>query len=174
MFLEREILLKFNNIRTVFNRNIQQYLQKGRVPTYKFYELFSKYFYPGSAQDKVRVNVDPVAVNSVAIEVEMEVNDTIFVPEQRPDILVIETEENGVEFITQLMSNDVIQVKTNHINNERKWEEEEEIRVIDFFFQNNCLWNAKHADYYKRSRSSLLDIIVEELNFKFSGNMWFY
>lgn len=89
-----------------------------------------------------------------------------------PELPVPVTEiGNGVEFISQLnIAKNTLKTKTTA---EEQWQEEEESIVIDFFSQNDCLWNAKHAHYYKRSRSSLLDKIVEELEFKYTGKFFF-
>lgn len=156
-------------MRTVFKRNEKQFLEHGREPSYKYYQLFSKYLNPDEAPTIPCAGVADIPV-VVDIPSDIPVVADILVV---ADIPVVVVEEDAVEFIAKLTMNKDARkddkLKTN-LKNEKKWEEDEETRVIDFFCQNNCLWNPKHVNYYKRSRSSLLDIIVEELNFKFTGN----
>lgn len=69
--------------------------------------------------------------------------------------------------------------KENHFEEKQEtsttktWSTEEESELINFYAAHECLWKCKHPDYYKKNRSSLLDIIVERLEMKFTGIFFF-
>lgn len=60
-------------------------------------------------------------------------------------------------------------IKEQQSSNTKTWTKEEESEVINFYAAHECLWKCKHPDYYKKNRSSLLDIIYEKLEMKFTG-----